>query len=221
MTPKFHSLTIQQITKETKDAVTIAFSVPSELKNDYSFYSGQYLTLRTTIDGEDVRRSYSLCSTPTEETLKVVIKRIENGVFSTYANEKLKEGDTLEVMTPAGNFHLKPSVNAKKSYALFAAGSGITPIISIAKTILAEEKNSEVSLFFGNKNFDSIIFREEIEALKNMHMQNFRIVHVLSRESLGNQLQKGRIDKEKSDQLFKAFLEIKLQMLPTFAVLRK
>ena len=205
MTPKFHTLSIHQIIKETKDAVTIAFTVPSDLKNDYTFFSGQYLTLRTTINGEDVRRSYSLCSIPTEETLRVVVKKIEGGVFSTYANDQLKVGDTLEVMTPAGNFYLEPSKTAKKSYALYAAGSGITPIISIAQTILAEEKNSEVSLFFGNKNFDSIIFREAIEALKNRHMQNFRVVHVLSRESLGNQLQKGRIDKEKSNTLYKAF----------------
>lgn len=205
MTPKFHTLTIQQITKETKDAVTISFKVPNELKNDYSFFSGQYLTLRSTINGEDVRRSYSLCSTPTEDDLRVVVKKIEAGVFSTYANDELKVGDTLEVMTPAGNFHFKPNAGSKKTYALFAAGSGITPIISIAQTILAEEKDSKVSLFFGNKNFDSIIFREAIEAMKNKHMQNFRIVHVLSRESLGNQLQKGRIDKEKCDALYKAF----------------
>jgi ring-1,2-phenylacetyl-CoA epoxidase subunit PaaE len=115
MTPKFHTLSIHQIIKETKDAVTIAFTVPSDLKNDYTFFSGQYLTLRTTINGEDVRRSYSLCSIPTEETLRVVVKKIEGGVFSTYANDQLKVGDTLEVMTPAGNFYLEPSKTAKKS----------------------------------------------------------------------------------------------------------
>jgi ring-1,2-phenylacetyl-CoA epoxidase subunit PaaE len=205
MTPKFHSLKVQAITKETKDSVTISFTVPTELKTDYSFYAGQYLTLRAQINGEDVRRSYSLCSAPTEKTLKVVVKKIENGVFSTFANDQLNVGDQLDVMTPAGNFYLKPNPTAKKYYALYAAGSGITPIISIAKTILAEEKNSEVSLFYGNKTIDSIIFKEDIEAMKNLQMKNFRIVHVLSRENLGNPLQKGRIDKEKSDLLYKAF----------------
>ncbi len=206
MTPKFHSLQIADVRKETEDTVSIAFEVPTALKSDYSFLPGQYLTLKAIINGADTRRSYSLCSAPFENEWRVAVKQVENGVFSTYANASLKAGDTMEVMTPTGNFCLKPDANAKKTYALFAAGSGITPILSIAKTALKEEPNSEVNLFYGNKNFNSIIFREEVEALKNSYMNRLRVVHILSRESLGNQIQKGRINKEKCDDLFKAFL---------------
>jgi ring-1,2-phenylacetyl-CoA epoxidase subunit PaaE len=206
MTPKFHSLQISDVRQETEDTVSIAFTVPTALKSDYSFLPGQYLTLKALINGSDTRRSYSLCSAPFENEWRVAVKRVENGVFSTFANSSLKAGDTMEVMTPTGNFCLKPDVSAKKTYALFAAGSGITPILSIAKTALKEEPNSEVNLFYGNKNFNSIIFREEVEALKNTYMNRLRVVHILSRESLGNQIQKGRINKEKCDHLFKAFL---------------
>lgn len=206
MTPKFHSLQIADVRKETEDTVSIAFEVPTALTSDYSFLPGQYLTLKAIINGADTRRSYSLCSAPFENEWRVAVKQVENGVFSSFANSSLKAGDTLEVMTPTGNFCLKPDANAKKTYALFAAGSGITPILSIAKTALKEEPNSEVNLFYGNKNFNSIIFREEVEALKNTYMNRLRVVHVLSRESLGNTIQKGRINKEKCDDLFNAFL---------------
>lgn len=206
MTPKFHSLQISDVRQETEDTVSIAFTVPTALKSDYSFFPGQYLTLKAIINGTDTRRSYSLCSAPFENEWRVAVKQVENGVFSSFANTALRAGDTMEVMTPTGNFCLKPDASAKKTYALFAAGSGITPILSIAKTALKEEPNSEVNLFYGNKNFNSIIFREEVEALKNTYMNRLRVVHVLSRESLGNVIQKGRINKEKCDQLFKAFL---------------
>lgn len=206
MTPKFHALQIADVRKETEDTVSIAFDIPSSLKDDYSFLAGQYLTLKTLINGEDTRRSYSLCSAPYENEWRVAVKQVENGVFSTFANSSLKKGDTLEVMTPTGGFCLHTEVNAEKNYVLFAAGSGVTPILSIAKTVLQEEPNSNVTLFYGNKNFRSIIFREEIEALKNTHMNRLRVIHVLSRESLGNQIQKGRINKEKCDNLYKAFL---------------
>ncbi len=206
MTPKFHTLTISRICKETEDTVSITFDIPTELKEDFSFKSGQYLTLRATINGNDERRSYSLSSSPFENEWTVAIKQVENGIFSTYANQELKVGQTIEVMTPTGNFHVNTSVEHKKSYVLIAAGSGITPIISIAKTVLHEEPNSEVTLFFGNKGFASIIFREEIEGMKNKFMERLRVVHVLSRESLGNAIQKGRIDSEKLIKLHKAFL---------------
>lgn len=207
MTPKFHPLIISGLRRETRETVSIAFEIPEELKNDYRYESGQYLTLKTTINGEDVRRSYSLCSAPHENEWRVAVKQIENGVFSTYANETLQVGDTLEVMTPAGNFKLSPAATAKKSYALFAAGSGITPVFSIAKTILEKEPNSDVTLFYGNKGFTGIIFLEELEGLKNKYIERFRLVHVLSRESLGNDIQKGRIDSQKCSDLFDAFLK--------------
>lgn len=207
MTPKFNALKINDITQETEDAVSIAFDVPGNLKSDYNYKAGQYLTLRATIDNEDVRRSYSLCSAPYENEWRVAIKQVENGVFSTFANHDLKIGDEIQVMTPMGNFKVETDSKAKKSYVLFAAGSGITPILSIAKTVLKEEPQSDITLFYGNKGFSSIIFREELEALKSLHLSNFRIIHVLSRESLGNKIQKGRIDADKCAQLYDAFLK--------------
>jgi ring-1,2-phenylacetyl-CoA epoxidase subunit PaaE len=207
MIPKFNELTISDLRRETEDTVSIAFSIPESLKNDYLFQSGQYLTLRSTIDEKDTRRSYSLCSSPFENEWRVAIKQVENGVFSTYANHELKKGDTLQVMTPMGNFKLESNSSARKTYVLFAAGSGITPILSIIKTVLREEVNSDVTLFYGNKGFSSIIFREELEAIKSKYLSKFRIIHVLSRESLGNKIQKGRIDAEKCIQLYDAFLK--------------
>ncbi len=207
MTPKFHTLKVSDVRKETDDTVSIAFEIPSELLSDYSYISGQYLTLRTMIDGEDIRRSYSLCSAPHENEWRVAVKQVENGKFSTFANNELKAGQDLDVMTPTGGFALRPDATLTRSIILFASGSGITPVLSIAKTVLKEEPNSDVTLFYGNKGFNSIIFREELEALKNKYMDRLRVVHVLSRESLGNAIQKGRIDKQKGLDLFDAFLK--------------
>ncbi len=206
MTPKFNTLKIKDLRRETDECVSISFEIPNELQEDYAYKSGQYLTLRTNIKNEDIRRSYSLCSAPYENEWRVAVKQVENGVFSSFANQDLKIGAELQVMTPMGNFMLNPESTSKKSYVLFASGSGITPILSIAKTVLKEEPNSDVTLFYGNKGFSSIIFREELEALKSLHLSNFRIIHVLSRESLGNKIQKGRIDAEKCAQLYDAFL---------------
>ena len=206
MTPKFHTLKIADVRTETEDTVSIRFEVPEILTEAYHFQAGQYLTLKSEVDGEEIRRSYSLCSAPYEHEWRVAVKQVYAGKFSTFANTKLKVGDELEVMTPMGNFKFDPKPTAKRFFALFAAGSGITPILSIAKTILKEEPNSEVDLFYGNKNVGSIIFKEEIEALKNLYMDRLRVIHVLSRENLGNPLQKGRIDREKADHLHKGFL---------------
>lgn len=207
MTPKFHSLKIKELVKETDDCVSIAFDIPESLKADYQYISGQYLTLKVMLDNEDVRRSYSLCSAPFQNEWRVAVKQVEGGKFSTFANQSLKAGDEMEVMTPMGNFLVHTDIKNEKSYALFAAGSGITPILSIVKTILKEEPNSHVSLFYGNKNSNSIVFKEEIESLKNVHLNNFRIIHVLSRENLGNKIQKGRIDEQKCGELFDTFLQ--------------
>ncbi|MFM7661885.1 MAG: 1,2-phenylacetyl-CoA epoxidase subunit PaaE [Bacteroidota bacterium] len=207
MSLKFHTLKIKDLRRETNECVSISFELPDNLKKDFTYKSGQYLTLRAKINDEDVRRSYSLCSAPYENDLRVAIKQVENGVFSSYANNNLKIGDELNVMSPTGNFSLKSEGSVKKSYVLFAAGSGITPILSIAKTVLKEEPNSDITLFYGNKSFASIIFREELEALKSMHLSKFRIIHILSRESLGNKIQKGRIDAEKCALLYDAFLK--------------
>lgn len=207
MTPKFHPLVVQDVRKETDDTVSIAFEIPSELTNDYQFVSGQYITIRKIIDGEELRRSYSICATPQDGELRVAVKRVDDGRFSSWATSDLKVGEVLDVMTPAGHFQILPEISATKSYALFAAGSGITPIISIAKTILANEPMSTVTLVYGNKGFSSIIFREELEALKNKYINRFQLIHVLSRESLGNPLQKGRIDKDKVELIGRTLLK--------------
>lgn len=207
MTPKFHTLKVKEVRRETKDAVSIAFDIPETLQSDYKFIPGQYLTLRTLVNGEDIRRSYSLCSAPFENEWRVAVKQVEGGRFSTFVNTQLKTGDELQVMTPMGNFQLEANPIAQKSYVLFAGGSGITPILSILKQILTHEPLSDVTLFYGNRDFASIIFREEIEALKNNYMTRLRVIHVLSHESLGNKIQKGLMDKQKCEDLHSAFLK--------------
>lgn len=206
MTPKFHTLKIADLRKETEDTVSISFAIPESLRSDYKYVSGQYLTLKAIIHGEEVRRSYSLCSAPHENEWRVAIKQVDQGKFSTYANQELSSGMELEVMTPAGNFTLSPDPSRSKTYLLVAAGSGITPMLSIMKTVLEQEPNSDVVLVYGNKGFNSIIFREEIEGLKNTYMERLRVLHILSRESLGNPLQKGRIDGEKITKIMEVYM---------------
>lgn len=215
MSVHFHRLKIGEIRKETPDCVSIQLLVPEELKESFQYKAGQYLTLRTTIHGEDLRRSYSICSSPLEEELRVAIKKVEGGVFSTYANNELKSGDTLEVMPPAGKFNSLLKADQKKQYLAIAAGSGITPVLSLIKTTLATEPASEFTLIYGNKNRGSIIFFETLESLKNLYMERFRIIHVLSREKTDSTLNVGRINAEKLasmhkliqfDQLDEAFL---------------
>jgi ring-1,2-phenylacetyl-CoA epoxidase subunit PaaE len=188
--------------KETEDCVSLSFIVPDEFRSQFDFFSGQYLTLKTKIKNEEVRRSYSLCSEPSSGIVKVAIKQVENGTFSTFANRFLSPGDIIESLCPSGNFQHVPDVSVSKNYVLFAAGSGITPIISIAKSILKHEPKSHVTLIYGNKGFKSVIFREEIEALKNHYLNQLSVVHIFSKENLGNTLQKGRIDREKCEKLF-------------------
>jgi ring-1,2-phenylacetyl-CoA epoxidase subunit PaaE len=207
MTPKFHSLQIKNIRKETKSCVSISFEIPTELQSDFRYQSGQYLTLRSQINNEDVRRSYSLCSSPSDHEWRVAIKQVENGIFSTYALNELKEGDFLDVMNPMGNFKLETDSNHSKSYVLFAAGSGVTPIFSIAKSVLRDEPKSHVTMFYGNQGFSEVIFREELENLKNEYLDRFCLVHLFSRENIGNVIQKGRIDEQKSIALHQAFLQ--------------
>ncbi len=207
MTPKFHTLKVKEVRRETADAVSVSFEIPQDLLTDYTFIPGQYLTLRTMVNGEDIRRSYSLCSAPFENEWRVAVKQVEDGRFSTFINTQLKAGDELQVMTPMGNFQVETNPVVQKSYVLFAGGSGITPILSILKQVLTQEPLSDVTLFYGNRDFASIIFREEIEALKNNYMSRLRVIHVLSRESLGNKIQKGLMDKQKCDDLHNAFLK--------------
>ena len=193
----FHTLKIKEVRKETVDCVSILFDVPEYLTQSFTFKQGQYLTLKTNIEGEEIRRSYSICSAPFENELRIAIKHVEGGKFSTYANKKLKKGDTLEVAPPDGRFTTLLNFNHKKHYVLIAAGSGITPILSILKSVLQEEPQSDITLIYGNKNAASVIFREEIEGLKNKHMQKLRVFHVLSRERVDAEFLHGRINASK------------------------
>lgn len=194
---RFHELEVKDVREETSDTVSVAFNVPEELSDAFSFIQGQYITLRAEINGEDVRRSYSICSAPKEGELRVAIKKVDGGKFSTYANEELKAGDVLKVMTPQGRFHTELDQNNTKHYVAFAAGSGITPVMSIMKSVLTEEPKSNFTLFYGNKNTGSIIFKEDIEDLKNAYVDRLSVYHVLSRENPGADLFYGRIDEEK------------------------
>lgn len=197
----FHKLTVKNIQRETKDCVSIAFDIPKGLEKDFLFKQGQNVTVKTCINGEEVRRSYSICSCPLDNELRVAVKRVYGGSFSTFANHELKEGDVLELLPPTGNFYTEVLVSNKKKYVFFAAGSGITPVISLIKTILATEPQSAVTLVYGNKNVASIIFKENLEALKDKHMQRFRVYHILSRERTDAVINYGRIDTEKCLQL--------------------
>ena len=197
MSLHFHPLTIKEVRQETADCVSLLFDVPEALQATYRFLPGQNLTLKTTLNGAEVRRSYSICSAPQERELRVAIKKVEGGVFSGYANEQLKAGDTLEVMPPAGKFNSPLSASQTKRYLMIAAGSGITPILSLIKSILYTEPNSTITLVYGNRSRSSIIFFEELEQLKNKYMQRLNILHILSREKTDSPLQLGRIDNEK------------------------
>lgn len=198
----FHSLRVKKVERETDDCVSVTFEVPEELKDTFSFRQGQSLTIRKEINGEDVRRTYSICSAPSDGILRIAIKKVDGGVFSTYANESLKVGDQLDVMPPVGKFYTELNPAQKKNYVAFAAGSGITPVLSIIKTTLQTEPQSTFTLVYGNRSRNTIIFKEELEALKDRFIDRFRIYHILSREQTDAPINYGRIDPEKLDLLF-------------------
>ncbi len=206
--PRFHDLRVADIRHETADSVSLAFESPAELRQSFRFAPGQYLTLRTRIDGEDVRRPYSICSGLSDGDLRVAIRRVPGGTFSTYAHEVLAVGDVLQVMEPDGQFQAVPVPAAKRNYVGFAAGSGITPILSILKSILEAEPNSHFALFYGNRETTSVMFRETLEDLKNRFSARFSLLHVFSREPQEIELQNGRIDTEKCKRIFSALINV-------------
>jgi len=205
---KFHSLKVADIYKETKDCSVVSFEIPPELKQEYLFKQGQHLTLKATIDGHEERRSYSLCSSPLENKWRVAVKKINGGLFSTFVNDTLKKGDFVEVMTPSGIFTTEVNPSKAKNYIAFAAGSGITPILSIIKTHLAAEPNSTFKLFYLNRSVKSIIFKEEIEQLKNTYFDRFEIFHFLTKEHRSIELLNGRFTKEKLNVLTSKIIDI-------------
>ncbi len=204
----FYPLTIKDIRRETADCVSVSFAVPESLEELFRYKPGQYLTVKAGINGADERRSYSLCSAPHEHEWRIAVKRVPYGVFSNYINEQLRPGDTIEVMPPLGKFTIDTNPSNRKSYVLFAAGSGITPVISILKTILHQEPQSSVTLIYGNRTSYSIIFKNVIEDLKNLYMERFRTIHVLSREITDANINSGRIDAEKCNDLFTRYADI-------------
>jgi ring-1,2-phenylacetyl-CoA epoxidase subunit PaaE len=196
------------VRKETPDAVSIVIRIPEELKEAFAFQAGQFVNVRVTLDGEEVRRSYSICTTPMSGELRVAVKKVPGGKFSMYANEVLKPGDMLEVMPPEGKFVLKPDEEKGHTYVFFAAGSGITPVIGLIKTILETMPDMHVMLFYGNRNIDSIIFREELDALKNLHLDRFELHHILTGEKQEAPLFNGRIDADKCRTFARVFFQV-------------
>ncbi|MBL7740900.1 MAG: phenylacetate-CoA oxygenase/reductase subunit PaaK [Chitinophagaceae bacterium] len=203
MSIHFHKLAVKEVNKETADCVSIVFDIPDDLKEIFRFKQGQSLTMRTTINGEEARRTYSICSTPLENVLRVAIKKVDGGLFSSFANEQLKKGGVLEVMPPVGKFYVELDPSHKKNYLAIAAGSGITPVISIIKTTLQTEPESSFTLIYGNRSRSSIIFFEELEAIKNKYLQRFSFINILSRERTDSVIHFGRIDKDKLHDLAK------------------
>lgn len=197
----FHTIKVKDVRKETPGCVSVAFDIPETLQKEFAFIQGQNITLKKNINGEDLRRSYSLCTSPDEKEWRVAIKQVDGGLFSTFANNDLKKGDELEVMTPSGNFYTELNPQHQKHYMAFAAGSGITPVISIIKTTLLREPNSRFTLVYGNRNRSHIIFFEELEQLKNRYMERFSLVQVLSREKTDTPLHFGRIDGQKLEEI--------------------
>jgi ring-1,2-phenylacetyl-CoA epoxidase subunit PaaE len=197
---KFHPLTIAQVRNETRDTIAVTFAVPPELQDSFRYQQGQHLTLRALIGNEDVRRSYSICSAVQEGALRVAIKRTQGGLFSCWANDTLKAGVTLDVMPPMGHFNVPLDAANRKHYLAFAAGSGITPILSIIKTTLAAEPHSRFTLFYGNRASSSVIFKDELSDLKDSYMERLKLAYVMSREQQDIELFNGRITKEKAAQ---------------------
>ena len=201
MSNTFFTLKVKNVNRESAETVSISFDLTEDQKANFSFIPGQYLTLKTTIAGEEVRRSYSICTAPYENELAVAVKEIENGLFSGFANKSLKAGDQLEAMAPMGNFKITTQAENSKNYIFYAAGSGITPVISMVKSILKNEPASNVQLYYGNKNTDSTIFKAQLDELNSEYI-NLNLTYILSQQETGNDLTNGRIDAKKCEGFF-------------------
>jgi len=204
--PRFHRLAVSDLRRETPDAVSLSFAIPKELAEDYRFSPGQYLTLRTMMDGEEVRRSYSICSGPDDGELRIAVKKVDGGAFSSWAADELKCGDELDVMTPTGRFGVVPAPGEARLYIGFAAGSGITPILSIIKGVLAREPKSRFFLFYGNRSTGGMLFREALEELKDRFIERLSVFHVISGEEQDIPILHGRLDGEKVRVLLRSLV---------------
>jgi ring-1,2-phenylacetyl-CoA epoxidase subunit PaaE len=204
--PRFHRLAVNDLRRETADAVSLTFAIPQQLADDYHFAPGQYLTLRTMLDGEEVRRSYSICSGPDDGELRIAVKKVDGGAFSNWAADELKPGDQLDVMTPTGRFGIAAAPGDARTHVGFAAGSGITPILSIVKGVLAREPNSRFFLFYGNRSTEGMLFREALEELKDRFIDRLSVFHVISGEEQDIPILHGRLDGDKVRVLLRSLV---------------
>lgn len=205
--PEFHTLYVSDVSALTDDSVAVTLDVPDELSETFRFTAGQHVTVRAAIDGEDVRRSYSLCTRPDERRLRIGVKRIPNGVFSNFAVTELNTGDSLDVMPPVGEFCVEPEPGSARHYAAITAGSGITPVLSIVSTVLAVEPDSRVTVLYGNQATHTIMFLEELADLKDQYADRFQLIHVLSREPQLVELFHGRLDPDRLGALFESLVD--------------
>lgn len=201
MSTGFYALPVAAVVPETERALCLQFEVPVELQERFRFKPGQYLTLRAQIDGEEVRRSYSICSAPSEGALRVAVKQIEGGRFSNWVRTGVKAGDVLYVMPPQGQFTAEPDAHQAKAYCCIAAGSGITPVMSIIKSVLETEPQSRVTLIYGNQRTNTVMFREELSFLKNRYLERLQLIHILSREEQDASVLHGHINNRKGGEL--------------------
>jgi ring-1,2-phenylacetyl-CoA epoxidase subunit PaaE len=205
---KFHPLKVASVARETRDAVALTFDVPTALKDTFRFVQGQHLTLRADIGGEDLRRSYSICSAVQDGALRIAVKKSPGGIFSNWVNEQVKAGRTIDVMPPLGHFNVSLNAAHRKHYLAFAAGSGITPILSIVKTTLLAEPHSRFTLFYGNRSSSAVIFKEELADLKDSYLDRLNLVYVMSREPQDIAVLNGRIDQQKTDALIAHWVDL-------------
>jgi ring-1,2-phenylacetyl-CoA epoxidase subunit PaaE len=207
--PQFHSLTVAQVTPETDNAIKVSFAISDALRDTFNYKQGQYLTLESDIEGEAVRRSYSICSGVNDEAMQVAIKRVEGGVYSNYANDNLSPGDTVNVMPPQGSFYTDLDAGNSLNYLFIASGSGITPVVSNIKTILETEPDSRVTLLYSNQRTNTIMFRETLSFLKNRYMSRFHWVNIMSREDQGSDVLNGRLNNRKGGELNQRLVDLK------------
>jgi ring-1,2-phenylacetyl-CoA epoxidase subunit PaaE len=206
--PHFHPLKISALRRDTRDAVAITFEIPTALASEFIYQPGQHLTLRALIEGEEVRRSYSICSAVQDNELRIAIKKVSDGIFSTWATSALEVGSVIDVMPPTGNFHLPFDVASERRYLAVAAGSGITPIFSIIKSTLLAEPQSSFTLVYGNRASSTVMLRDDIANLKDQFLDRLSVIHVMSREKQDIDLFNGRIDTEKFHQLAEQWISL-------------
>ena len=205
----FHRLKVAQVRRETADAVSIRFEVPPELRQTFAFKAGQHLTLKADIDGEDVRRTYSVCAAPFENEMRIAIKHMPGGRFSTWANAHIKAGQVLEVLAPMGRFVAPEGDGPKPTYVAISGGSGITPVLSILKAVLGEKPQSRATLLYGNRDTASIMFLEELASLKNRYLDRLEVYHFLENEAEEIELFNGRLDRAKCEEVLSTLIDVK------------